>query len=117
MPLLEPDDVNVDDETRNDLISSKSIEKVKNVEKTNSSTKVKNSPYNGPNDVSEEFCFRTERKPWSKIIEFAPVDICNPRNNSVEIRDTFKTYVTVRIVYLKVSWLFGKYPPQKQLFL
>lgn len=94
---------NVNRESKKD---SNSSEKVKSTKSLNNKkilkTARRNSPYNRSNEDFNKMCFKTEQKQWSDIIEFAPEYISSPRENSAEIRDTFKTSVTVRIVYLKV---------------
>lgn len=62
----------------------------------------KHGIYNKPNEIFRKFCFKTEFRLWSKIIEFPVVDIPSPGNNPILLRDTFRTFATVRIVYLKV---------------
>lgn len=63
------------------------------------------SPYNRPNEPYNEFCFKTIRKQWNKNIEFPTVDIPVAPEMLTELRDTFKSTVTVRVVYLKVIHL------------
>lgn len=86
-----------------DLINSEKVKSAKSLtNKKNLKSPNRSSPYNEPNEVYNKFCFKTEPKEWGNVIEFAPVNISSPRENVAEIRDTFKTCVTVRIVYLKV---------------
>ncbi|KAF2894051.1 hypothetical protein ILUMI_12121 [Ignelater luminosus] len=49
--------------------------------------------------------FKTERMPWDKIITFPEEAIVveSPENNLTMIRDTFRSTVNVKIVYLKIQ--------------
>ncbi|KAG5894549.1 hypothetical protein JTB14_011086 [Gonioctena quinquepunctata] len=68
----------------------------------------RSSPYEKPNeyDVQLEennFSFETARLPWNAIMEFPPVFIESPENDVTAIRDTFRSNVEIRVVYVKFS--------------
>ncbi|XP_030767863.1 leucine-rich repeat-containing protein 43-like isoform X2 [Sitophilus oryzae] len=70
--------------------------------------KGKKGYYSGPNEYSPGFekrnkWFKTERAKWSKVIEFPPVVVPNLGNNLNLIRDTFRSIIPVRLVYLKTT--------------
>ncbi|XP_050307234.1 leucine-rich repeat-containing protein 43-like isoform X2 [Anthonomus grandis grandis] len=66
----------------------------------------KKSLYAGQNEYSEEedkrnVWLRTEPMHWAKIMEFPSINIPHP--DIIKIRDTFRSIVPIRIVYLKVA--------------
>lgn len=87
--------------------------KTKNSKKSKTSSKgsKKGSPYAAPDEYANEIkkkikdlSFKSERVSWSKVIQF-PEDaivVEHPSNDLKAIRDTFRSIVNVRIVYLKV---------------
>lgn len=71
--------------------------------------KKKWSPYDNSDEsklVIEEDnpSFKTVKMPWSRILEFPPVYIESPGGNHTLIRDTLRSCVTVKVVYLKVIY-------------
>ncbi|KAK5646531.1 hypothetical protein RI129_004995 [Pyrocoelia pectoralis] len=45
--------------------------------------------------------FKTQRLEWAKIIQFPETSISSPEQNLTMIRDTFRSKVNVKVVYLK----------------
>lgn len=71
----------------------------------------KASPYAAPDEYADEVrskiksaAFKTERLPWSKIIQYPEeaIVVRHPEDDFKAIRDTFRSVVNVKIVYLKV---------------
>lgn len=63
------------------------------------------SPYDAPNEYGRASnCFKTSRAPYSKIISFPEVlTVESPKQHLRDVRDTFRSKVNVRLVYLKVN--------------
>ncbi|CAG9767630.1 unnamed protein product [Ceutorhynchus assimilis] len=74
---------------------------------TQSKTKAKKSYYTIENeDINEAKhtkWYKSQRKPWSKKIEFDPIQINDDYIPLSSIRDTFRSIVPVRIIYLKFA--------------
>lgn len=92
--------------------SAKKDEKEDDKESENAKSTIKSkksNPYSKPNEydpVVEEnnFYFKTDRVPWEKIMMFPPVVIESPERDLGCTRDTFRSAVNVRVVYLKVKF-------------
>lgn len=69
---------------------------------TNSRSTKLHSPYQKPNEIWNRFSFKTERKIWSNNIEFSTLIIPCSQEDLKALQDTFRSCVTVRVVYLKV---------------
>ncbi|GJQ67220.1 hypothetical protein Trydic_g8126 [Trypoxylus dichotomus] len=70
------------------------------------------SPYEAPDEYADELkkgdknmSFKTERVPWAKVIQFPEETIVveHPTNDLKAIRDTFRSVINVKIIYLKVG--------------
>lgn len=76
--------------------------------KTKDNKKAKKKSYfSGANEYDEQnelqnFWFKSEPVPWEKVMQFPAINVENLANKSAGIRDTFRSIVPVRIVYLKV---------------
>ncbi|XP_074040223.1 uncharacterized protein isoform X2 [Leptinotarsa decemlineata] len=76
------------------------------------------SPYERSNEYDPDFeensfSFKTARMPWNAVIEFPPVFIESPEHDLRAIRDTFRSRVEVRVVYLKTTHA-SKSKPKKE---
>lgn len=63
--------------------------------------------YSGANEYNkkseeENVWWKTSPVVWSKVMEFQPIQV-NPQNNLTHLRDTFRSVIPVRLVYLKIE--------------
>lgn len=77
-------------------------------------------PYDGPDEYESEVrrhvrdaSFKTDRVAWSKTMQFPEdaVVVQTSESDLVKIRDTLRSRVEVKVVYLKVSSKFWKRDP------
>ncbi|XP_048521185.1 uncharacterized protein LOC109537368 isoform X2 [Dendroctonus ponderosae] len=78
----------------------------KNPKKKGNKKDKKKSYFSGENEYDEQkelqnCWFKSEPVAWAKIMQFPATQVENLPNKSMEIRDTFRSIVPVRIVYLK----------------
>lgn len=115
---------NLDKKSRSKAsVRSKSSMKSKSSLKSATASRTKSvkvkppGPYDGPDEHEEETrlglrnpSFKTERIAWSKIMQF-PEDCLTIETNEcdlIKIRDTFRSCVEVKVIYLAVSLAFIK---------
>lgn len=101
--------------------------KGKTNQKSKGSKKGKNiSIYDAEDEYQKELelklkdtSFKTERMPWGKIIEYPEEAIVveSPENDLIMIRNTFRSSVNVKVVYLKVVIIPRKKSIYPKLFL
>ncbi|XP_063914196.1 leucine-rich repeat-containing protein 43-like [Zophobas morio] len=63
----------------------------------------KKSPYEKENEYNPQKknnSFQTVRKPWNNNMKFPPIILQSPENNLEAYRDSFRSCVNVRVVYL-----------------
>lgn len=106
--VLEPSDKVPKKSEKDNGKDGEKVNAPSNASKTTTKSK-KPSPYSKPNeyDALEEknnFYFKTARMPWEKIIEFPPIVVESPEKDLGCVRDTFRSAVNVRVVYLKVRF-------------
>lgn len=95
--------------------SNKSKSKSKSGSKKSKSSK-KSAKAPSPYEADDEYeaekrirntAYKTEGVPWSKVIQFPKdaVVVRHPEHDTTALRDTFRTRVNVKVVYLKVRYL------------
>lgn len=96
-------------------VTQKKDKKSKSKSKSKSSKGSKKSKAPSPYDAEDEYqaekrirntSFKTEGVPWSKVIQFPKdaVIVYPPENDLVALRDTFRSRVDIKVVYLNVRY-------------
>ncbi|KAL1491649.1 hypothetical protein ABEB36_012213 [Hypothenemus hampei] len=90
-------------------ITNKEIDKKKkNKKKNDIPSKKRKSYYARPNEYNEKSeaqneWWKSERVSWSKILEFPTIQIGPLNKKLFKVRDTFRSLIPVRIIYLKIK--------------